>query len=316
MHIIYLDQFATSGMFDSTGIPEWEEIRSLLHTGVTMNKIICPMSVEHYLETSQKDSARAAHLDTEFYKLSMGYAFKAEPFITSQLMISAVRKNNITIRTFLHDKIKKGILEDEGNYQALHRQKIEFNMKAAEATVVAHHIRKIARHKKVDSKVGQSILAASRFITLSHFLERLNALLVHGHIIIRPVSFPSGDIPNWIDSIIYQLTNRHRMTKKELKTLISHLRKFEFTRIPTLDIRTSLSGLIAVNNKNENPNDQIDIGRIATGLALSDILLTDSQRKSEIQELGLDSKYRTKVFSGKKKDLEQLIGELKSIVAM
>ena len=84
----------------------------------------------------------------------------------------------------------------------------------------------------------------------------------------------------------------------------------DLKNIPTLDIRTSLSALISVQNKKETVNDQVDIMRISSGLPLSDILFTDSARKKEIEELELDKKYKTLVFSGKKEDLDNLINEL------
>ena len=53
--------------------------------------------------------------------------------------------------------------------------------------------------------------------------------------------------------------------------------------------------------------------RIVNGLPISDIFLTDKKRKSEILELGLDVKYKTKVYSGRQEDLMSLYEELKSI---
>jgi hypothetical protein len=134
-----------------------------------------------------------------------------------------------------------------------------------------------------------------------------------GHIFIRGVSFESGNVPHWIDQLIFQLTTKHRITKKETKFLISELEKNGFDNIPTLDIRTSLSAIISVYNKKETVNDQIDIMRISSGLPISDVLLTDSQRKKEIVESGLHEKYKTKIYSGTKSDLEELILELEKM---
>ena len=54
--------------------------------------------------------------------------------------------------------------------------------------------------------------------------------------------------------------------------------------------------------------------RIASGLPISDILLTDKQRKNEIVELGLHEKYCTKIYNGTKRDLEELIFELEKLI--
>ena len=51
--------------------------------------------------------------------------------------------------------------------------------------------------------------------------------------------------------------------------------------------------------------------RIINGLPISDIFLTDKKRKNEILEYELDVKYGTKIYSGVKQDLIELIKELK-----
>lgn len=307
--IVYLDQFASSGIFEST-TKEWIKIKELIIRGFKNKKIICPLSSEHYIETSQKQNDKAVYLDSEFFKISGGYAFKSELFITCQLLISLIRKNNITLQTYLYDKIHENVLSKEDNYKQFDENKKQLNSKIEEATLVANEIRKIERNKKSDAIVRQKMFEAHKSISVSEFISRLNALLQEGHIYIRGVSFASGDVPNWIDQIIFQLTNKHRITPKETRLLIKELKLNGFKNIPTLDIRTSISALISVQNKKEIVNDQVDIMRVSSGLPISDILLTDATRKREIEELELDKKYNTMVFSGKNEDLENLINEL------
>lgn len=307
--IIYLDQFASSGMFESD-TTEWNKIRKLVKEGFERKQLICPLSAEHYIETSQKQKDKAVYLDSEFYKISGGYAFKPEVFITSQLIISLIRKNNITLKTYMYDKIYENVLSNEENLEQFDKNKRLLNTKIEEATFLANEIRKIERNKKTDSITRKKMFDAHKSISISEFISRLSNLLKDGHIYIRGVSFASGDVPNWIDQIIFQLTNKHKITQKETKQLINELKLNGFKNIPTLDIRTSLSALISVQNKKETVNDQVDIMRITSGLPISDILLTDATRKREIEELELDRKYDTKVFSGKRDDLEDLIHEL------
>ncbi|HZL08388.1 MAG TPA: hypothetical protein VFC65_00205 [Prolixibacteraceae bacterium] len=308
LSIIYLDQFASIGLFESKS-REWKKIREWIITGVENKKIICPLSAEHYLETAQKEKQKAIALDTEFYKISGGFAFKSELFITSQLIISLIRQNNVTLKTYLYDEIFKNVLSDERNINTFKKTKKQLNDNIAEGTQLANEIRKITRDNRSDLKTKQQLILAHKSVNISEFISRLNDLLSEGHIFIRGVPFESGDVPHWIDQLIFQLTNKHRITKKETILLISELEKFGFNNIPTLDIRTSLSAIISAYNKNETVNDQIDIMRISTGLPISDILLTDKQRKNEILELGINEKYHTKIYSGTKNDLEELIIE-------
>ena len=309
LSIIYLDQFASVGLFESESA-DWKRIKELIIACVEKKIAICPLSAEHYLESAQKEDKKAIALDTEFYKISGGFAFKSELFITSQLLISFIRKNNITLKTYLYDKIFANVLSDKKNLDTFIETKNQLNTKIAESTQFVNEIRKITRSDRTDSKTKRQLILVHKSINTSEFISRLNDLLRDGHIFIRGVPFESGDVPHWIDQLIFQLTKKHRITKKETKILISELEKNGFDNIPTLDIRTSLSAIISVYNKKETVNDHIDIMRISSGLPISDVLLTDSQRKKEIIECGLHEKYKTKVYSGTKNDLEELILEL------
>ncbi len=312
LSIIYLDQFASVGLFESELI-EWIKIKELITIGVENKKIICPLSAEHYLETSQKEERKAINLDTEFYKISGGFAFKSELFITSQLIISLIRNNNVTLGTYLYDKISKDILSQDKNLSVFIETKKQLNEKIIESTLLANEIRKITRNDRTDNKTKRQLISAHKSVSIFEFKSRLTDLLRDGHIVIRGVPFESGAVPHWIDQLIFQLTERHKITKKETNLLISELGKHGFENIPTLDIRTSLSATMSVYNKKETVNDQIDIMRISTGLPLCDILLTDNQRKKEIIELGFHEKYDTKIYSGTKNDLNEFIVKLEKI---
>jgi len=311
--IIYLDQFASSGIFESASI-EWTKIKELIVEGFNNNQLICPLSAEHYIETSQKQQDKAVLLDSEFYKISGGYAFKSEIFITSQLIISLIRKNNITLKTYMYDKIYENVLSNEENLKQFDTNKKLLNNKIEEATIVVNEIRKIERNKKSDATIKKEMFDAHKSISIYELISRLNNLLDDGHIYIRGVPFTSGDVPNWIDQIIFQLTKKHRITQKETRLLIKELKINGFKNIPTLDIRTSLSALISVQNKKETVNDQVDIMRISSGLPMAEILFTDKQRKSEILELGLDKKYNTCVFNGTSTDLKAMTSKLKELI--
>jgi hypothetical protein len=310
--IIYLDQFASVGLFESKSA-EWIKVKELILDCVEKKIAICPISMEHYIETSQKEEKMAITLDNEFYKLSCGFAFKPELFITSQLIISLIRKNNITLKTYLYDEIFSNVLSDKKKLDVFIDLKNQLNIKISEGTQFINDLRKITRNIKTDLKLKEQIISALKSISISEFISRLNDLLRDGYIIIRAISFKSGNIPHWIDQMIFQLNNKHKIRKKEIKLLIYELEKNGFDNIPTLDIRTSLSSIISFYNKKETVNDTIDISRISSGLTISDILFTDSQRKNEIIECGLHDKYKTKIYSGTKGDLEMLILELEKM---
>uniref|UniRef100_UPI00404774FC hypothetical protein n=1 Tax=Roseivirga sp. TaxID=1964215 RepID=UPI00404774FC len=131
--IIYLDQFATSGLFDSDSMTKWTVVGDLLKKGVIVKKLLCPLSPEHYLETSNKSEIYRNDLNKGFLQYSDGYAFKTELEITSQLLISLIRKNNITLNTFL-SKLKNYGLPTDHEWNDLSSKTREFNSMIEEAT--------------------------------------------------------------------------------------------------------------------------------------------------------------------------------------
>jgi hypothetical protein len=295
IYCIYLDQYATSGIFENDSIV-WKEIKALLLQGVNSDRIICPRSAEHFLESSQKESSKAKYLDSKFFDLSKGYAFKAELFITSQLLISKIRNNNITCETFFYTNIKSDILSQPDMLPRFINLKKQFDEKINEGVILNNEIRKYPAPVKPNKQLKENLLKTIKSFSEREFIKRLEDLLVEGSIKIRGVKFASGDIPNWIDLMIYQLTEKHKMNTNETKQLHKHIEENGFNQIPTLDIKNSLMSFVAVENKIELPSDHIDFMRISTGLPVSDILLTDKKRKFEILTLELDKKYKTKEF--------------------
>lgn len=313
IHCIYLDQYATSGIFENEN-PIWKELKRLLLLASESNRIICPKSVEHFLESSQKESLKAKDLDSKFSKLSKGYAFKADLFITSQLLISKIRNNKITKRTYFEENVKSDILMHDEKLNRFINLKKQFDKKINEGSIFNNEIRKSTGSNKPDKNLKQDLFEVIKSFSVTEFIKRLEDLLNEGCITIRAIKFPSGDVPNWIDLVIHQLLTKHKMNTDETKQLRNHLKEKGFSQIPTLDIKNSLMAFVAVENKIELPSDQIDYMRISTGLPVSDILLTDKKRKYEILTLELDKKYKTKVLCGTEEDLMDFKIELDKIL--
>ena len=172
-------------------------------------------------------------------------------------------------------------------------------------------LRKAVGSNRVDPKTKRTLYLLTKKLTVDKFIERLDDLLKKGQTVLRGDQMGNTKIPNWIDSIIWRLLNVHKFKKKDIIHLKAQLKRTGFDSIPTLDIRHSLKALISLYNKTEDFGDQIDISRISTGLPISDVLFTDKKRKSEIIELELDVKYKTKVLSGQHQDLCLFIDYLK-----
>lgn len=309
---IYLDQFAISDMVEMETKLEWSKIKKLLIELKDKNKIFCPLSHEHYIETSQNDIERAIRYDKFLSRLSDGYSFKPELFITSQLISSRVRNNNVTLKTYLYENVSD-VFRKEENYKRLKEsgQKLAGLLKEANSNL--NQFRTQISNQNIDLKSKTIMIKAMNSLRVKGFIQRLEDLLLNDNIVIRGEHIGEMEVPNWIDLIIDQLLKRHRFNKKEVISLISEFKKNGFSNIPTLNISTTLLSYMAIYSKKERSNDHIDIMRISTGLPISQILLTDKKRKAELIESELGNRYKTKVFSGTRSDLNELFSELKKM---
>lgn len=307
---IYLDQFALTDLMESKNGESWFEIKELLIKGHKKGKLYCPLSSEHFIETSKKNYSGAKEHDLFFTKLSDGYCLKPELLITSQLISSKIRSNKITLRTYMYENVNN-IFNEKDKYLAFNNVNDEFNGLINEGTKNLNSFRQLSNTQKIKSKVKKQMFNAIKIVQVNDFIDRLQNLQKNKSLKIRGDKIGNKEIPNWIDAVIERLLKIHRLKKKEIQKLIFELKNNGFDNIPTLDIRTSLEALSSIYSKNITPNDQIDFMRIINGLPISNILLTDKKRKSEILEIGLDKKYNVKIYSGVQTDLIELIKELK-----
>jgi hypothetical protein len=305
---IYLDQFVVSDLIDESS-ELWKEIKILLEALHRDNIIYCPLSVQHFFETSKKE-LEAARLHHEYFlKLSDKYFFKNELFLTTQLISSLIRKNKHTVKTFLEIPEFKDfdeIYAKTNKINAVFDESLDYKLSSQ------NDLRKIL-NPKITQKQEPLFLNAIKSLEIQNFKERLEDYIIQKKIYIRPDNYGRHDFPNWIDQLLYILTNTHAFKEIHFRQLLDELKKYGFDRIPTLDIRFSIGAFLTIKNKQENAGDHMDIMRIANSLCSSDILFTDKKRKHEIQSLGLDSKYNTRVFSGVEKDLEEFKSSLLQI---
>src|SRR5579872_4365635 len=181
-YCIYLDQFAVSNLVDDH--PDWVGIKQLLQNGVSQNLLVCPVPYEHFLETAQKFDENAL-LHHEFLTgLSGGYYFKSEPFITAQLLISSIRKNNITANTFLSTKLDPNF-SFANSIDKFRGYRKNFASMINEVEEVNAPMAKILRDRKIEPKVELQLMAAHKAIIKFEFCDRLKELIDKNGIIIR-----------------------------------------------------------------------------------------------------------------------------------
>lgn len=310
--IIYLDQFAVSDMVESIHGSIWIKIKEKLISLHQQGKIFCPLSVEHYFETSQKNFEAAKVHDAFFTKISDGYCIKPELFITSQLISSRLRSNKTTLKTYMYE-ITESNLQSKEKYEVFDTQNKKLQHLVTEASAGVNKLRQSTNNQKMDNKTKESMLNTIKKIQPRQFIDRLKDLQKNGNIVIKGDIIGSEEIPNWIDLTIDQLLKKHKLNKKEVDKLILEFEKFGFDNIPTLDVKFKLMALMSVYSKGEKPGDHVDLMRIANGLPISDYLFTDKKRKAEILESKMHEKYNTKVFSGTPTDLNAFLEEINTI---
>ena len=99
----------------------------------------------------------------------------------------------------------------------------------------------------------------------------------------RGVDCNSQQLPNKVDFLILKLS-RKNITQKNVETLIRELSTRGFDRIPSMDIRSILAADIALSDKRQTPNDEIDLDRASIGLRVSDYFFADHEKKLAIEK--------------------------------
>src|SRR5881394_130944 len=91
MKIIYLDQNAACFLAKSNPEPIWKEIREALTDGFCNRKLICPLPFEGVIETAPRPLELRQAVQSLFWKLSEGVAFKAFIEMSNELTLALIR---------------------------------------------------------------------------------------------------------------------------------------------------------------------------------------------------------------------------------
>ncbi len=305
---IYLDQFVISNIVDET-TDTWKKVKMQLEKGFAQGVLYCPMSGQHFMETAKKRLESALIHHDYFLSLSENYFFKDDPFLTTQLISSLIRGNKHTLNTFLE---KQQFKRFEDIYADINLKNEIFDESITHKLSGQNEVRKVL-NTNIKQALESQFMGVITAMEVQNFIKTLEQYLRAGQMRIRPDDYGKHSFPYWIDQLIYILTTKHKFRESHFKMLLAELKKNGFSRIPTLNIKFSLGGYLAIKNKQENTGDHIDLMRICIGLISSDIFFTDKKRKAEIVALGLDTLYTTRVFSGTEQDLQDFLTLVESL---
>ena len=207
MHCLYLDQFAASHICDSPPNEIWTRISSLVKEGVEKRRLICPLSVEHMIETSGKKLETARIHDEEYRKLSFGWSFYPEADVTSRLIICKIRG----IKTSKNDFIRKEIAP-LGNIEVhsdLKDLKYTFNEMIDDASAPVNQIREACRNgRKGSSEIRDTLIQIIKGKKNQYLVDRFETLAISGRLQPTPISLAGHTIPFWADKIFSILTQK------------------------------------------------------------------------------------------------------------
>ncbi|WP_179414833.1 hypothetical protein HDF19_19720 [Mucilaginibacter sp. E4BP6] len=310
---IYLDQFAASNLLDNPPNELWQKISDLLIKKSRDGHIICPVPAEHFLESANKNKESALAMDKRFAEVGKGLAFRREVFVTANHIVSLVRGTPLSQATFCDRLVRRDTLTNAGVYEDFKTKHSLLNSQITEITTSQNEFREIARQKKFSPEAMAPLLAAVKAHEIKPFYDLLEEVVINGRFTSKGVNFNSGEVIHWADYVMQVLLGHHKLTIWEAVYLKDIIFRTGFDRIPSLDIRVTLTANLAVEQKKENVNDHIDIMRLSTGLPPADLLFTDKQRKFELLQTGLAEKYGTKIFSGTSTDLHEFYEILENL---
>ena len=329
--ILYLDQFAVSNMYDATPNSAWGMLRQTIREKVNKGVLSCPMPLEGLYETvgrSTKDkfgnhnneyTRKIIEQHIFFRELANGTAFYGYEEIAATEIIMLLRQGKINpIKSiYLHDALYAQIdisdIYEEGHTFNEENRQYNRNLSQGvnELREITQPLNNELRTKKKKSTDPLFLNVLIR-LQVNNYLEGLKDFYQKGDVKVRGVDCGSFVIPHKVDLLIYKLKKK-RINKRETEKLIYELKNNGFERIPSMNILSLLSADIALNDKQQVPNDEIDLDRAAVGLRISDYFFADNDKKLTIEKYKLDRQYQTQVFSGKEDSVTSLTKVLSAL---
>ena len=327
--IIYLDQFSVSEMIFGKGT--WETIRALLVNAVEKSKVICPIPLEHFVETVGMERNNAIQQDRFFKSLSRGKRFLTwEEIAANEVMLHTKFKKN---KTILADYIKEldgdYDLEDNATYQKHCLIREQYLLRKEKEKESLNSFRQLSRGNNETDETKASLSKEEKKVKRRQktkfeankeaLIDALSVLVVKPYIeLFREVCIGkklSADIMQLPqpEQRIALLLCQQRFTGRDFYSASNDFQKNLFNNIPSLYTYYNLKIYYANKQMKEKANDDIDWERISSGIFISDIMLIDKRQKYALQSMGIDKKYRTILYSNTEDDLTAFKDRLEQI---
>jgi hypothetical protein len=314
MRLVYLDQCVVSRLIQKPENEPWKELRDTIFLCHEKQRILCPSSLEHLVETSAMTERDAIDADRIVRVLSFGWSLALEPKLVARQIFCTLTGMKMSRGQFL----QKGMLQPlsrPGTLNTLRKLKEEMDPHNAWLMQGVNELNAITRDGK---RFGPEALKFLIQQTTGSSAKQLAAAVSKAICTGRAEVFPSKHretCRDWPSTIVYTLVKEHRFRSSLLMNLKTKLAQENVSFIPTLRIKCELQAFQFAQREKIDPGDQYDITRIGCALPYADILVTDGGKAHALRELGLDDEFGVEVFSMKRRELPALIARLEAISA-
>lgn len=298
MQIIYLDQNAASVLAKSDSEKIWQKIKEALIDGFRKRKLICPLPIEGIVETAPVPLEFRQSIQTLFWQLSEGVAFKPFYEMSNELTLALIRP----IQNWSPFMGWKPIWAEMG--YAAHN--IRSSLKSAKKTMT-ERMNTFVQSPEV-KQLGERdlfhVVAAQRSRWICNGLDCLLA----GRIV--ESSFKCSVLIEFLIS-----ANLSPAEIEALKRAVQHdgwikipIHAFEILLGAKWEYDSVQAGLANRNPAKYDPNDEIDRSRAAIALNHADLFITEADLASLCQKAKVNRYCPTLVLSVKnpKKILEKI----------
>jgi len=273
MQVVYLDQNAASYLAKPAG-PIWGEIRESLSEGLGRRKLICPLPFECLVESAPRDLQFRQSIQSLFWQLSAGVAFKDYTEISSELTLALIRP---TPHWSPWKIWKPGWAEMEGV-----AKNVSANWKAEKEHMI-ERMKDFLRSPKVEVMSIRELFHAVAAQRSGRLLSDLNRML-ESRIAGGSLNYP------WLIEFLISM----QVSPAELEALKRAVRHHGWASIPihALEILVGAKwehDSIHGGSAKYAPNDEIDRKRAAIALSYADVFITEGDlanlcRKAKVRE--------------------------------
>lgn len=309
---IYLDQCVVSRLLDRPSNVSWLPVRELLFRGNAQQRIVCPYSLEHLVESSSMHEKDAIAADDILRQLSLGYSILPEPDLIAAQINAVLRDTKLGAANFLHP-IPFKPLSDPNVFAAHQSRKGDLDRFNDNLMRGVNQFNALFRGPRPSRETLPGLLTLVKQKHTRALRADVQNAIRDGAITITARHDIPG-VPTVSSSVVYRLFETHQIQPAELVMLDRFLSSAGVLFIPFYQVKVALEACRTWQQQNIEPGDQYDDTRIACALPFVDILITDGSAANTVREVNLDRFFGVKVFSTKDGERSALIAALTKAV--